>query len=102
MIYVDTKQPAQKLRAAAPTRRPGRPPRLGAEQQQLFRQRLEAGPRPEDRTRRFSGRDLQQILNNEFNVYIRLSSVYALLHRIGYAGFRTYRRQNKANELKGL
>ncbi len=63
----------------------GRKPRLRAEQEPAFRQRLDAGPTPEDQTCAFHGKDIQRILEKEFGVLLKLSTVYSLLHRLGYS-----------------
>jgi len=63
----------------------GRKPRLTAEQEPAFGQRLNAGPREADQTCAFHGKDIQRILENEFGVVLKLSAVYELLHRLGYS-----------------
>jgi transposase len=63
----------------------GRKPRLAAEQEPKFRQRLEAGPIEADRTCAFHGKDIQRILESEFGALLKLSAVYELLHRLGYS-----------------
>lgn len=64
---------------------PGRPPRLAAGQQQQLRERIDAGPKPDDGTCAFHGQDLRRILAAEFGVLLKLSAVYELLHRLGYS-----------------
>lgn len=64
---------------------PGRPPRLPADQGQRLRERIDAGPRPDDGTCAFHGQDLRRILEREFGVLLKLSAVYQLLHRLGYS-----------------
>jgi putative transposase len=70
--------------ALAEGKRSGRPPRLKAEQEPAFRQRVEAGPRSEDGggTCALHGRDVRLILEKEFKVMLKLSAVYELLHRL--------------------
>jgi transposase len=63
----------------------GRPPRLAADQEQRLRERIDAGPRPDDGTCAFHGEDLRRILEREFDVLLKLSAVYELLHRLGYS-----------------
>lgn len=64
---------------------PGRPPRLAADQGRRLRERIDAGPRPDDGTCAFHGQDLRRILDREFGVPLKLSAVYRLLHRLGYS-----------------
>ena len=63
----------------------GRPPALRPEREAAFRARLEAGPLPGDGTCAFHGEDVRRVLAREFDVPLKLSSVYALLHRLGYS-----------------
>lgn len=63
----------------------GRKPPLTPEQEQQFRQRLDAGPRPEDGVCTLRGKDVQRILQQEFGQLRSLNGVYSLLHRLGYA-----------------
>lgn len=53
-----------------------------------FRQRIEAGPTADDQVCSLRGRDLQRILETEFQVLRSLSGVYWLLHRLGYSYLR--------------
>ena len=64
-------------------RHPGRPPRLAADQAHRLRERIDAGPRPDDGTCAFHGEDLRRILERGFGVLLKLSAVYELLHRLG-------------------
>jgi len=66
--------------------RPGRgsPLPLTAKQQVQLEQRLEAGPRREDGVCALRGKQVQRILATELGVYRKLSSVYYLLHRLGF------------------
>jgi transposase len=68
-------------------RRPGqgRPEKLSPQERQRFCARIEAGPREDDAVCTLRGRDFQRILGQEFGKLYRLSSVYALLHRLGYS-----------------
>lgn len=63
----------------------GRPCPLSAEQQVQFKARLEAGPTAEDRVCTLRGEDIRLILQQEFGVLRKLSSVYYLLHSLGYS-----------------
>jgi transposase len=62
-----------------------KPPALSAEQEQRFRQRLAAGPLPEDAVGTLRGEDFRRILASEFGVLRSLAGVYFLLHRLGYS-----------------
>lgn len=63
----------------------GRPCPLSAEQQVKFRARLQARPTAEDQVCTLRGSDIQRILQQEFGVLRKLSSVYYLLHSLGYS-----------------
>ncbi len=63
----------------------GRPCPLSAEQQVQFKARLAARPTAEDNVCALRGEDIQRILKQEFGVLRKLSSVYYLLHSLGYA-----------------
>ena len=62
----------------------GRPPRLAAADVPRFRDRLEAGPTPEDGVCTFRCQDLRRILEEEFGVSLRRQAIYDLLHRLDY------------------
>ena len=63
----------------------GRKPPLGAEEQERLKARLDAGPTEADGgVCTLRGLDVQRILAEEFNKVRCLSSVYELLHAIGY------------------
>jgi transposase len=63
----------------------GRPCPLTAEQQAQFKARLATGPTAKDEVCTLRGEDLQRILEQEFGVLRKLSSVYYLLHSLGYS-----------------
>ena len=63
----------------------GRPCPLSAEQQAQFKARLTAGPTAQDEVCTLRGEDVQRILEQEFGVLRKLSSVYHLLHSLGYS-----------------
>ena len=75
----------------------GRAEPLTPEQQEEFRQRLDAGPTKEDQVCSLRGADIQTILADEFGVVRSLPAVYALLHRLGYSYLRPRPRHAKAN-----
>ena len=63
----------------------GRPARLKEEDHEAFRARLDAGAQPADGVCTLRGRDIQQILEQEFGVLYTVNGVYRLLHRLGYS-----------------
>lgn len=63
----------------------GRKPALTPAQAEQLRQRLDAGPLPEDGVCTLRGKDIQRILEQEFGQLRSLNAVYALLHRLGYS-----------------
>lgn len=63
----------------------GRPCPLSAEQQAEFKARLATGPTAKDEVCTLRGEDVQRILADEFGVLRKLSSVYYLLHSLGYS-----------------
>jgi transposase len=65
--------------------RSGRPSRLTPDQQQRLRERLDAGPQPEDHVCSLRAADVKRILEREFGVLYALKGVYKLLHRLGYS-----------------
>lgn len=70
---------------------------LDESQQEEFRQRLAAGPLPEDKVCSLRGLDCQRILEQEFGVRRSLASVYWLLHRLGYSYLRPRPRHHKTD-----
>jgi transposase len=70
------------LEAIAVKPQPGRPPTLPADQQDVFRARVLAGPTDRDGVCTLRGRDFQRILEQEFGVCYSLQGVYDLLHRM--------------------
>jgi transposase len=75
----------QGLAALAEQR--GAPPRplLSVEEEAAFRERVEAGPRADDEVCSLRGRDFQRILAEEFGKLRHLSTIYNLLHKLGYS-----------------
>jgi transposase len=63
----------------------GRPCPLSAQQQAEFKARLAACPTSQDNVCTLRGSDIQRILQQEFGVLRKLSSVYYLLHSLGYS-----------------
>lgn len=75
----------------------GRPTPLSAEQQVQFQARLAAGPTADDQVCALRGVDLQRILAQEFGIVRKLSSVYHLLHALGYASLVPRPRHEQAD-----
>lgn len=63
----------------------GRKPPLTPEQEERLKQRLDAGPLPEDGVCTLRGKDVQRILQREFGQLRSLNAIYGLLHRLGYS-----------------
>jgi transposase len=63
----------------------GQPLPLAPDEQARLGERLAAGPRPEDGVCTLRGEDIRRILEQEFGVCRKLSSVYYLLHRLGFS-----------------
>lgn len=76
----------------------GRPPRLSGPELDRFRQRLEAGPTPEDGLATFYGPDLRRILEEEFGVVLGLQAVYDLLHRHDFSSLMPRPQHKDADE----
>jgi transposase len=76
----------------------GRPPRLAGPELARFRERLEAGPTPEDGICTFYGPDLRRILEREFGVLLGLQAVYDLLHRHGFSSLMPRPQHKDADE----
>ena len=63
----------------------GRKPPLTPAEAERLKQRLDAGPLPDDGVCTLRGRDVQRILQHEFGQLRSLNAVYGLLHRLGYS-----------------
>jgi transposase len=75
----------------------GRDTPLTPAQQEQFCKRIEAGPTADDEVCSLRGADLQAILAREFGVLRSLSTIYKLLHRLGYSCLRPRPRHRKAD-----
>ena len=81
----------------------GRPPRLAAADVPRFRDRLEAGPTPEDGVCTFRCQDLRRILEEESGVSLRRQAIYDLLHRLDYSSLMPRPQHEQANpEVQGF
>lgn len=63
----------------------GRKPPLTPEEAEQLKQRIDAGPLPDDGVCTLRGKDVQRILRLEFGQLRSLNAVYGLLHRLGYS-----------------
>ena len=69
----------------------------GAGKLASLRQRIEAGPTPEDEVCSLRGLDIQRILGQEFGVWRSLAGIYQILHRLGYSYLRPRPRHRRAD-----
>ncbi len=63
----------------------GRKPPLTSDEAEQLRQRLDAGPLPDDGVCTLRGKDVQRILRHEFGQLRSLNEVNGLLYRLGYS-----------------
>lgn len=79
--------------------RPGRggKPRLDPAEHDRLRQRIEAGPTPEDGVCTFHNPAIRRILAAEFGVVLSEQAVYDLLHRLGLSSLMPRPIHRKAN-----
>jgi transposase len=74
------------IEAICPRPQTGRPAKIACESANNFKQRIAAGPTAVDNGLcTLRGKDAMRILQQEFGVKYSLSSVYALMHRLGLA-----------------
>lgn len=66
-----------------PRRQTGRPRKLTELEEVEFRERILAGPKPQDAVCSLRGKDARRIVNEQFGVHYSLPGVYVLLHRLG-------------------
>lgn len=84
------------LEAIAEQPRPGAPTKLGRDQEQAFKKRLDEGPTDADGgVCTLRGKDVVRILDREFGVAYSLDGAYDLLHRLGYACLKPRPRHRK-------
>ena len=76
---------------------PGKPPKLAVEEHEAFKNRILAGPRPEEGLAAYRGSDCQRILKEEYGVELCESAVYFFLHRLGLASIMPRPRHRKAD-----
>ena len=85
------------LEAIAISKPPGKQARLSGEQCEKLQARLRAGPTEADNVCEFRGRDIQQLLENEFGVKYSLNGVYNLLHRLEFSWLSPRPRHRQAD-----
>ena len=68
-----------------------------SEQQSQLKARLDSGPTAADQVCTLRGEDIQRILEQEFGILRKLSSVYYLLHSLGYSSLAPRPRHVKAD-----
>lgn len=80
----------------------GAPPQplLTPEQTTAFETRVAQGPQPGDAVCSLRGRDYQRILKEEFGKVRGLTTIYRLLHRLGYAYLRPRPQHQRADPEK--
>jgi len=81
--------------AIYPRRQTGRPRKLTELEEVEFRERILAGPKPEDAVCSLRGKDARRIINGQFGVQYSLPGVYVLLHRLGLSSLVPRPRHNK-------
>lgn len=87
------------IEALAVKRQPGRPTKLPRDQEEAFKQRLNAGPLPgaDGGVCTLRGRDVVRILGQEFGAHYSLDGVYDLLARLGYSCLKPRPRHRKSD-----
>ena len=75
-------------------------PLLKEEEQAAFVERIEQGPLPEDGVCTLRGIDYQRILGEEFGQWRSLTTIYYLLHRLGYSYLRPRPRHQQSDPAK--
>ena len=81
--------------AICPRRQTGRPRKLTELEEVQLRERMLAGPRPEDAVCSLRGQDIRRIINIEFGVQYSLPAIYVLLHRLGLSSLQPRPRHKK-------
>ena len=65
--------------------RSGQPPKINTKQIERFKQRIRQGVTEQDNVCSLRAKDLQRILQKEFNAQYSLGGTYFLLHRLGFS-----------------
>ena len=71
------------INAIYPIRQTGRPRKLTELEEVQLRERILAGPKPQEAVCSLRGEDARRIIESEFGVRYSLPGVYVLLHRLG-------------------
>lgn len=66
--------------------RSGQPPKLTPKQIEKIKLRVRRQVNAKDNKSSLSGKELQQIIQNQFDAEYSLSGTYSLLHRLGFSG----------------
>jgi len=83
------------IEAVRPKRQTGRPRKLTELEELQLRERMLAGPKPQDAVCSLRGQDACRIIANEFGVQYSLPGVYVLLHRLGLSSLMPRPRHKK-------
>lgn len=83
--------------AVYPKRQTGRPRKLTQSEEVQLRERILAGPKPQDSVCSLRGEDARRIINERFGVRYSLPGVYVLLHRLGLS-YLVPRPRHKKND----
>ena len=75
-------------------------PLLSPAEETTFRRRVEAGPVPKDEVCSLRGKNFQRILAEEFGKCRQLSTIYNLLHKLGYSCLQPRPRHQQADPSK--
>lgn len=77
---------------------PGKPPRLTPQQQEVLKEKLEAGADYDrDGVCTLRGADVQRFIEEQFGVLYHVNHVYKLLGRLGYSSLKPRPRHRKAD-----
>jgi transposase len=83
--------------AIYPRRQTGRPRKLTELEEVQLRERILAGPKPQEAVCSLRGEDARRIINEQFGVQYSLPGVYVLLHRLGLS-YLVPRPRHKKND----
>lgn len=71
--------------------------KISGEKALMLKARIDAGPTPQDKVCTLRGKDVQRIAKTELGTDVSLTSVYRLLHRMGYSCLAPRPRHEKQN-----
>lgn len=75
----------------------GQPPKINTKQIEKFKQRIRQGVTEQDNVCSLRAKDLQRILQKEFNAQYSLGGTYFLLHRLGFSCLCPRQKHPQAN-----